>query len=118
MYRLLSSLVIVATLAIFSSGTAGLESGVKQTTLHVEKLRAIPGRLEVRTISVSQLGGILQVDNEAVLEVRSGVIETVINDQPEKRTKGDVWLVAPQSTVTLNVLGQHAVLRAIYLIKN
>jgi len=83
----------------------------------VQKLLAIPGRLEIRTISISQVGGVLQVDNEAVFEVRSGRLESIINEQPKTRTIGDMWLVAPQSTVTFNVFGQHAVLRATYLMK-
>ena len=119
MNKPLSGFLIVAMLVIFSSGTAGLELGVEQTTLHVEKLLAIPGRLEIRTISVSQLGGVLQVDNEAILELRGGAVETIINGQPETRTMGDMWLVAAQTTVTLNVLGEAgATLRAIYLIKS
>jgi hypothetical protein len=107
MNRLLSCFVILTMLVILSHGTAGLEPGVKETTLHVEKLLAIPGRLEIRTISVSQVGGVLQVDNEAVLEVRSGRVETIINDERQKRVMGDMWLVAPHSTV----------LRAVYLIR-
>src|SRR5690348_8853249 len=52
-----------------------------ETTINVEKLLTISGRVEVRSISVPQDGGVLQVENEAVFEVRSGAVETTIGEQ-------------------------------------
>jgi hypothetical protein len=94
-----------------------VSDGATERIIDVEQLVAIPGRLEITTIAVPQTGAVLQIDNEAVLEVRGGRVETVINGERQQRVIGDMWLVAPNTNVTLKVLGEAAVLRAIYFIR-
>ncbi len=96
----------------------GAEEAMREATIFIEKLPSIGARLEIRTVSVQpRENAVLPTEHEVALEVRSGELVTVTNGDRQERHPGDMWLVAPGSRVTLSVLGQRAVLRAIYLIR-
>ncbi len=96
----------------------GAEMAMSQATVFVEDLPSIGARMEIRIISVRPHdSAALPTDHEAALEVRSGELETIIDGDRQERHAGDMWLVAQGSRVRLNVLGEHAVIQAIYLIR-
>lgn len=97
----------------------GAEKAMRQTILHVEKLPAVGARLEIRTVVVLPGNNLaLPTDHEAVFEVRSGDIETVTDGERRTRRPGDMWLVARGSRVGVRVLGQMAVVRVIYVVRD
>jgi hypothetical protein len=96
---------------------AGSENQLKEATLVVEKLVSLPGRLQIRTVTVSPRVALLSVDRETLLEVRSGAVETIINGERQRRFPGDIWLVAPRAKMTVKAVGESAVLQAIDLVR-
>jgi hypothetical protein len=92
---------------------------MREAPLFVEDLPAIGARLEIRTIVVKpDTVAVLPTAHEAVLELRSGDIETTTDGTRQARRLGEMWIVAPGSRVEIKVAGQLAVLRVVYLIKS
>lgn len=59
----------------------------------------------------------LPTTDEVALEVRSGDILSTTDGERIERHPGDLWMVPARSVVRIQALGQHAVLRAVYLVK-
>jgi hypothetical protein len=96
----------------------GAVGPISQALLFADSLKVIGGRLEIRSLPVVRSDStVLPLDYETVLELRSGELVTVIGGKSQKRVPGDMWLAPRGSRITLRVLGEHAVLRAITLIR-
>jgi hypothetical protein len=96
----------------------GTDSGMREAPLFVDRLPAIGARLEIRTIVVKpDVVVVLPTDHEAVLELRSGDIETITDGARRTHPLGEPWIVRPGSRVEIRVAGQLAVVRVIYVIK-
>lgn len=95
----------------------GTDGAVQVTTVHIEKLPALGKRLDIQTVIARphRDAGLIP-DHEVALELRNGDLETVINGERRKRFPGEIWIVPSGTRVTLIVLGQVAVLRAVYLV--
>jgi hypothetical protein len=91
---------------------------IRQVVLFTDSLAAVGGGLEIRSISVLQSDrAVLPTDYETVLELRSGELWTIADGKRVDRSAGDMWLAPRGSRLTLHLLTEHAVLRAISLIK-
>jgi hypothetical protein len=96
----------------------GAEQPMQQATIFAERLPAVGGRLEIRTLSIlQQNNAVLLIENEAILELRSGELTTVINGTRQERRPGEMWQAAAGSRVGFEVRGEQAVVRLIYVIK-
>jgi len=95
-------------------GTDGLmrEAPVYATTL------ALPGaRIEIRTIVVRPERVVrFSSNHDVALEVRSGEVEMTAGGKRDLQRPGDRWFVPANSASELRVIGQLAVIRAIYLV--
>lgn len=95
----------------------GAEDAMRAATVFVERLPSLSAHLDIRTVVVRPVENVVfQPEQEVLLEVRSGELVTVIDGDRKERHPGDMWLVSPGSRVSLKVLGELTVLRAIYLI--
>lgn len=96
----------------------GAEHGMQEATIFVERLPSIGGRLEIRTLSIlKQHDGVLLTENEAILELRSGELTTLIDGKRQERRAGEMWQVARGSRIGFDVRGEQAVVRVIYMIR-
>lgn len=96
----------------------GAEQAMREATIFVESLPSIGGRLEIRTLSIlQQHDAVLPIENEAFLELRSGELTTLSDGKRQERRTGEMWQVAPGSRIAFDVLGEQAVVRVIYMIK-
>jgi hypothetical protein len=96
----------------------GAERAMREATLFVGAPPLISRRLEIRTIpAVPHEKAVLPTEPKVAIELRSGSLETVIDGVRQRRRPGEMWLLAQGARVTLNVLGEDAVLRMIYPIR-
>ena len=103
--------------ALHFKSISGVGEEAQEAHLTTYSLPQLHSRLEVVTIIVQAGKPVtLPMQYEGLLELRTGSLATIKENNRELHHRGDVWQVAKGDRVTLQVFGELAVVRAIYLI--
>ena len=95
----------------------GTEGFIREAPLFATGLALQGARIEIRTLVVRPDRVVkFSSNHDVALEVRSGEIEMTASGKRDLQRPGDQWFVPANSTSELRVVGQLAVLRAIYLV--
>jgi hypothetical protein len=93
----------------------GTKGALRQAVLYSQKVPSLASNLEVRSMILLPRDFVYPADRETLLEVLTGEVLTVNDDERKAHPTGDIWLVAKGSRVTFKAKGEIAVLRAISL---
>jgi hypothetical protein len=96
---------------------AGVADAVKEADIMTQSLPQLHSRLLIRTIVVPAGRPVtLTMEHEGLLELRAGSLVSVAENNRQEHRRGEIWQVAKGERVTLQVFGELAVVRAVYLV--
>ena len=96
---------------------SGAGERAQEAHLTTQSLPQLHSRLEIVTIIVQAGKPIgLPMTYEGVLEVRTGTLASGIENNLQRRHRGEMWQVAKGERVMLQASGELAVVRAVYLV--
>jgi hypothetical protein len=97
---------------------AQLAQGILMSGTPIFATDSIPHyRVEVRDLIVGpkQSAPEVPLKGFALMELRSGIVETTIDGKAERREAGSYWLVPPRSRLAIRNIGEVAIVRVVLL---